>query len=134
MPTTEEDLQYAIKALGQETVRRLAHDKFITDKGLWQEFIRSEAYARAYRLAPEPQITNLPEPPAEGMTVTELAIKNAYKGPTVLDAVLADLTPASNIAYNRKQGTSGHYTAEQDFARISDYLEDALKRLRMLKP
>lgn len=42
------DLSYAIDALGRETVRRLAHDKFITDKGLWQEFIQTDAYRRAY--------------------------------------------------------------------------------------
>ena len=44
----EGDLAYAINALGQETIRRLAYDRFITDAGLWQTFIETDAYKRAY--------------------------------------------------------------------------------------
>lgn len=47
-----EDLRYAIDALSTETTRRLAHDRFITDRGLWQEFIQTDAYKRAYALQP----------------------------------------------------------------------------------
>jgi hypothetical protein len=49
-----EELRSALDALGTETARRLAHDRFITDKGLWQEFTHSTAFKRAYSKPPPP--------------------------------------------------------------------------------